>query len=294
MIPRMPEHRGQGEAVAAWVVWLVTTVLVVVTYARVDPSETYSVSRSGLPGGFGRALVHLNFPVSLAAIALVLVAMCALPRRAWWAAGPAIALCAMTPFLVDQSDLDARPLNALPAAGVAIAAGLAVAAARRARVAFQPRLPGDAVRVIAAVLTILVSLPWIWALAGFYFPGDLFMGEEPFPKPGGRIEAAVHYGGHHGLFGALLFVTALGTSRVRPDGRKLDVALLACTVALAAYGAINCVQDLWLEQISKRGWTDWSIPSAVLPDGGVMTWVTVVLALVALLLLLGERAILRR
>ena len=41
-------------------------------------------------------LIELNFPISLVAIALGLVALASLPRRAWWLGGPAIALCAVT------------------------------------------------------------------------------------------------------------------------------------------------------------------------------------------------------
>ena len=45
------------------------------------------------------------------------------------------------PFFVDQDDLDARRVNAVPALGVAIALGLTVWATRRASGAFAPRRP---------------------------------------------------------------------------------------------------------------------------------------------------------
>src|SRR5205085_2621557 len=80
---------------------------------RLDPAQLYHVSRHGLDGGLSRVLVALNFPIALVAIALVLVALDALPGRAWWVGGPAIALCAVTgwPGVVDQADLDARVVN---------------------------------------------------------------------------------------------------------------------------------------------------------------------------------------
>lgn len=285
---------GQGEALATWAVWGITTVVLLVTYARVPPDQTYNVSREGLAGGLSRTVTHLGYPVALAAIALVLVAAAALPRAAWWVAGPAIALCATVPFVVDQADLDARVVNAGPAIGVAAALALTVAAARRAGTAFQPALPGDSVRLVLVVLALALSLPWIAAHAGFHLPGDLLMGDEPFRTSKGRVEAAVHLGAHHGLYGALLLITALATSRVAPAGRWVRAALLACTAALAGYGSVNLVQDLWLEQVVKGGWAGWRIPSAVMPGVNAMTAVWLAVGVAALLLILRERAILRR
>ena len=131
---------GQGEALAVWAVWLLTLLAVVVTYARVDAAELYNVRGSGLGLGLSRAAVHTNWPFALVAIVLVLVAMRDLPRRAWWAAGVAIALCATMPAFVSQSHLNARWGNLVPAVGVALALGLAVVACRRAGSSFQPRL----------------------------------------------------------------------------------------------------------------------------------------------------------
>src|SRR5262249_49779572 len=135
---------------------------IVVTYARLEPSSLYHVSRDGLAGGLSRALVEANFPVALVAIALALVALDALPRRAWWLGGPAIALCAVVawPGVVDQGDLDARWVNAIPAAGVGLVAVLTVAASRRAGATFAARLPLDPVRLGLAAVALVVSVPW--------------------------------------------------------------------------------------------------------------------------------------
>ena len=289
----MKRRPGQGEALALWGLWGVTTIAVVVTYARIDPAELYNVSRDGIDGGLSRALVHVNYPIALVAIALVLAAMGALPRGAWWAAGPAIAACATMPLFVDQSDLDARWVNVVPAAGVAVALGLTAAAARRAGISFQARLPGDPVRLVVACVVLVLSLPWLSALLGFHLPGDVFMGDELFRQKDGTLEAAVHLGAHHGLYGSLLLLTALAVSRVLPAGRRLRGGLLACTAGLAGYGTINFAQDFWVEQLWKRGWVDWKMPSALLPGFNPITLVTVALAAVAWWLLARERAILR-
>jgi hypothetical protein len=270
-------------------VWAATTVLMLATYSWVDPGETYNVEREGVEGGLSRTLVHVNYPVALAAIAIALVAMGALPRRAWLLAGPAIALCALTAIAVDQSDLDARWRNVPPAVGVLVIAGLTAAATRRAGAGFSPALRGDPARVAIAVFVCLLSLPWITAAAGFHVPGDVFMGEELFRTEQGTLEAAVHLGAHHGGWGALLLLTGLLLSRVRPAGAALRGWLLAANAGLIAYGAVNAIQDFWLEQLWKRGSVDWKIPSAVLPGLDLMTGVWLALAVVAALVLRAER-----
>jgi hypothetical protein len=272
-----PERSSQGEALATWALWALVTLLVLATYSRVDPAETYNVSRDGVAGGLSRALTVVNFPIGLVAIALILVAMAALPRRVWWVAAPGVALCVTIPFFNEQADLDAHWGNAIPALGVAIAACLTVAATRRKGTAFAPRQPWDAARVVAAVVVLLVSLPWLTAELGFHFPGDVFMGEELGWEKDGTMIAAVHLGHHHGQDGSLLVLTALLLSRVVVSERRLR-AVVQCTLGLMlAYGAVNLVQDAWNEQLFKRGWTETSIPSAILPSPTPI-WLVVVAA----------------
>ena len=86
----------QGEALAVWALWGLVLLAILVTYSRLAPEETYNVSREGIVGGLSRIVVELNFPIALVAIAITLVALSALPSAAWWAGGPAIALCAVT------------------------------------------------------------------------------------------------------------------------------------------------------------------------------------------------------
>ncbi len=278
----------QGEAIAAWALWGLMAVAVLATCSWVDPAETYHVSREGLAGGLSRSVTLINFPIALVAIALTLVAAAALPRSAWWAAAPAIALCATIPWFVDQDDLDARWVNAIPALGVLIAAGLTVAATRRVGRALAPWRPWDRWRVALAAIVVLVSLPWITAELGFHFPGDFFMGEEPGLENDGSTIAAVHLGHHHGTDGALLVLTALLLSRIRVQGRALRIALFGYLGVMLAYGGVNFAQDAWNEQIVKRGWTDASIPSALLPGVKPIWAVVIGLAAIATIVLLRE------
>jgi hypothetical protein len=61
--------------------------------------------------------------------------------------------------------------------------------------------------------------------------------------------------------------------------------LLAWYLSLmVAYGVANAANDAWIEQIVKRGWTDWRIPSMLRP-GISIAWGLVVLAVVVLRIL---------
>lgn len=230
-------------------------------------SELYNVSGSGLEGGLSRALVLANFPLALVAIGTMLVALGVLERR-WWVMGaPAIVLCALVawPGVVDQDDLDARLVNALPALGVALALVLTIAATARAGASVRRHLPGDGPRAVVAAAVVLVSLPWLSADLGLHLPGGIFLTDEVVTL-GGESLAAVHLGHHHGLDGALLVVTGLLLSRVRTGDRRLQAAQVAYLAAMLAYGAVNLAQDAWLEQVVKRDWADWRIPDALRPD----------------------------
>jgi hypothetical protein len=229
-----------------------------VTYSRLPPEALYNVDEAGdLAGGLGRTLVLLNYPIALAAIALAAVA-----------GGPrllvclSIALCALIalPGVVDQGDLDARWINALPALGVLLALGLTVAAARRDGSSFVPRARGDRLRLVLGLILLVLALPWAAAEIGFHFPGDLFLGEEVPPVRDEGI-AAVHLGFHHGMGGVLLALTALLLSRVPAGGM-----LRAYLSLMLAYGLANALQDGWNEQLWKRGSVGWHAPSVIRPD----------------------------
>ncbi len=286
----MGQRAGQGDALATWSVWGLVAAATLATYSRLAPDDLYHVSRNGLSGGASRVLVLVKYPVALVAIALVLVALGGLPARSWWVGGPAIGLCAVVawPGVVDQSDLDARLVNAVPAGGVALALGLTVAAVARAGAGFAPRLPGDRARLVVGVIVVVVSMPWLAAEVGFFFPGDVLLGEELRAEGDGATLAAVHLGRHHGLDGALLVVSALLVSR-SPLAGRLGHALTAYAGLMLAYGAMNMTQDAWLEQVVKRGWTTTGIPTAIVPRAHWIWALILVLAIVSAALLGAER-----
>ena len=58
-----------------------------------------------------------------------------------------------------------------------------------------------------------------------------------------------------------------------------------------AYGIVNCVQDIWNEQLVKRGTIDGKIPSAILPS---LSWVWLLILVLAVLTALALRAESRR
>jgi len=283
-----PAPTTQGEALGAWGGWLALVAAVLVTYSWVPPDETYHVSREGIAGGLSRAVTVVNFPIALVAIALALIATCALPRSAWLATAPAIALCATVPFFNEQANLDAHWGNAAPAVGVLLALALTFAAARRTGRSFAASRPWDRGRVVTAIAVGLVSLPWAAAELGFHFPGDFFMGEELGTEKDGSLIAAVHLGHHHGTDGALLVLSVLLLSRIGILARRMRIAVFAVLGALLAYGGMNFVQDAWNEQIVKRGWTEQGIPSVILPAFEPIWLLIVALSVLATLALLHE------
>jgi hypothetical protein len=270
---------SQGEAAATWGLHLANVLAVLVVYSVVDPTETYAVSRSGLEGGLSRALVQLNFPIALAGIVLVLLALDALPGRAWLAGGPALALCAVVawPGVVDPDDLDARLVNVLPATGVVLALALTAAAGRRAGWRFAPARSGDRARIVAATILALVSLPWIAAAVGWHLPQGVFLTSELYAEPGEQLRAAVHLGQHHSTAGFLLALSALLLSRPSLVGDRIRAVYAACLCLMLAYGVGNVVNDLWHEQVVKRGWASWDVPEATQPELN-LTWAGVLVA----------------
>ena len=258
-----------------WALLLAATAVIVLTYSRVAPEDLYNVSHDGPAGGLGRALVFLNYPVSLAAISIACLAAERIGTRAAWAAAlSASVLCAVTAFpgVVDQHDLDAKPVNVLPALGVAIAFALTLLAPWE-RVG---RLPLDPLRLAIGVVVWLVALVWIAAALGFYFPGDFFLGEEIRRGGDGRLAPAVHLGEHEGLDAALLVTAGLVLTRYRPPFGVLSLLCLG-----VVYGLFVEWRDFWFEQVNKRDWTSWKPPSVLTPRFSLAWGLLVVLALLA-------------
>ncbi len=254
------------EVVVVWALLAVVAVEIAFTYSRIPARELYHVSGSGLEGGASRVLVYLNFPVALVALAILWVIYARLQRRLWPAAAVAAVLCAVVfwPGVVSQADLDAKPVNALPAIGVLLTLGLSVALARSGGVSRRGRRRGDTARIVAAAALLVLASPWVAADLGFFLNGvpvlgSIFHTAKPFPDlyP---FPPTVHHGHHHGMDGLLLVFTALLLSRLRPGA-----ALAAYLALMLCYGLGNIANDFWLEQVWKRGWVSWQIPDVLEP-----------------------------
>jgi hypothetical protein len=262
------------EVAVIWTLLAAMLVAVLVTYARLPARELYHVSGTGFLAGLGRAVVDVNFPGALVALAVLAVLWIRLPRRFRPAAWTAAVLCVVfaVPGVVRQSNLDARWINAIPAAGVA----LVVVLSFRADGPESPRhARGDWLRIaIVAVLTLLAA-PWIAAELGFYLDGVPVLGR--LFQTGKLVSFhnaphhAVHHGVHHGLQGLLFVVTALLLSRLpSPQAARAFLGVLL------AYGVANIANDDWLEQVVERGWSSHPIPS-VLGFGLNWLWLAVLL-----------------
>jgi hypothetical protein len=265
-----------------------------VTYSRLPASELYHVSGSGIEGGASRVVVFANFSTALAAIPVVAIAADRLSRR-WTTIGAVVAvlLCATVfwPGVVDQSDLDARPVDAIAAVGVVLALALTVIALRRLPSRrFAPPQQGDWLRSAVAIVAVLLALPWIAADLGFYLDGvpglrDLYQtGKLTWETPTlHHLFPTVHHGHHHGLDALLLLLTALVLSRVVPSvrARPLRVTLGIYLAVIVAYAIGNMANDAWDEQVVKRGWTDWRIPDVVQPKLSV-AWAVILAGAITL------------
>jgi hypothetical protein len=272
------------EVAAVWVLFLLDAAAMLVTYSRLPARELYHVSGSGLEGGSSRVLVDSNFPTALVAIAILLVLVDRLGRLRWTAV-VGIGLCAPVfwPGVVDEANLDARPVNVIAGLGVLVALGLSVLC-RFGGWSRGPR--GDELRVDVASVAVLVSLPWIFAELGFFLDGVPLLGwlfETGVYRARGA-EVAVHHGHHHGLDGLLLLLSALLLSRVVPSirARGLRLVLAAYLSLMTAYAIGNMANDFWTEQVWKRGWTNWQFPDLLQPAVSV-GWGLIILGAAMLL-----------
>jgi hypothetical protein len=285
------ERPSLVEAGVVWAFFGLMLTAVVATYSRIEPAQLYHVDDTGLHGGLGRALVAANFPIALVAAPLALLAALRLERRV--ALGVAVAasvLCwvVAVPGVVDQGDLDARTVNAVPAVGVAIALALTIVAVVRTGVGSPvPRLPGDPVRIVLAVALLLVGLPWLFAEVGAYIGhvpllGDVFLSNEARPTPDNPEHRVVHLGQHHGGHGVYLALSALLLSRVLPQlGGRWRSFLAFYFSLMFVYGVALVANDAWGEQVVARDWASWTIPS-VLEPAPTIAWGVLLLAALAL------------
>jgi hypothetical protein len=268
-----------GHLALVWVLLGMDALAIVATYARVSPAKLYHVHRDGLAGGLGRALVFADFPVAFIAIAVIGVAVLRLrrvPSRTGQRLIPALALvgtvlCAVAavPGVVEQDDLDAKAVNAVPALGVSIALGLSLAAMTACQVtAAMSWTRRDTIALALLTPATVVAIPWMLAEIGV-FAGDVpLLGRLVMSKEISGAEAlpAVHLGHHHGLDGWLFLISAIVLGRtLRPFGGTRAGLLRGYLSFMAVYGLANLVNDTWTEQVVKRGWSDWRMPSFLRP-----------------------------
>jgi hypothetical protein len=127
-------------------------------------------------------------------------------------------------------------------------------------------LRGDRVRIALAAAAVFFAAPLVAAELGFFLDGVPFLGwffetGRLASQPGDpTLHHAVHHGQHHGWQATMLILTALAFSRL-PRPRALDAYL----ALMLAYGVGNLVNDDWLEQVVKRGWTNHEMPSVLTP-----------------------------
>jgi hypothetical protein len=284
---------GLSEPIGVWSLFALVALAILVTYTRLPHEELYHTSGDGLEAGAGRALVFAGFPVALVAVPLAWIAVARLRTWPAVAAGAlATILCASVGFpgVIDQADLDARPVNALAGLGALLALALtAIALWRGGLGESQPFNVWDLARIGLAVVLVFAALPWIWAELGFYVDeapviGDPFIAEQVKPSLGGEPSLhAVHLGHHHGLDGILLALGALVLSRVpsRMPRRGEGTALAVYVALLLTYGLANALQDGWNEQLVKRGTSDFKLPSVIRPDLSA-AWLGILLGAVAI------------
>jgi hypothetical protein len=280
---------------AVWGLIGVVAVEVLVTYWRLPWYQLYHVTGSGPVGGASRALLFLNFPAGLVAIAVLLYLLDRLdgPVEYWLAvSGIVLSAAVVWPNVVNQGKLDARPVNAIAAAGVAIAVALTLRSFGGGSWKIR-HVAGDRVRIMIAVAVLLLALPWEAADLGFSLDpmpgiGSIFETAALRTQPGDPVfHPAVHHGHHHGMDGTLLVLVALILSRLLGaiKSRVLRGVFGGYLALMFSYGVGNIANDAWLEQVVKRGWTAWEVPDVTTPNA-TAAWGLILLAAACLWLLL--------
>ena len=163
--------------------------------------------------------------------------MLAVAPQPRWLATIAGLLCLVVavPGVVDQNNLDAKPVNAVVAAGVILALVLSL------RADVPAARPAGPARIALGLALALICVEWIAAALGLYLDGIplgwVFQTGRPITTEG-PVHPAVHHGIHHGWQGLLLILAVLLLTRL--PLRRGVVPLFAL---LVAYGLGNIVND---------------------------------------------------
>lgn len=300
MTPARLERTGIADALLVWAILAVVALEVLVTYTRTPVQELYHAHTGGIAEGAGRTLAFVGFPIGPAALAVLPVAVDrARPRHAVLAAtaATALAVAVLWPGALDEAGLDAAPARALAAVGVSLSLAMTLAAWHATGAGSLGREHGDIARIVTAALLFAVALPWMAADLGLSLDHvpvlrSVFLTDQLAAQPSRPgLHTAVHDGHHHGMDGILLAWTALLASRTLPHLRHAwaRTALTAYPALLLVYGIANAVQDAWTEQIVKRGWTSYEIPTLLVPTAHA-AWLYILAASLIIALLFAWSA----
>lgn len=299
---RIDPRERLWEAGLVWLLFGLAAIAVFATYWRLPPSQLWKVTSSGLDGGAGRAFVFVSFSAAVAAPPVLAIAVDRLDNRRAAVAGlVAFLLCATVaiPGVQTPNDLDAKWANLPAVAGVFLSVALTVWAMRRGRAEpARTSRAGDRARLVGGAVLLLAGAPYIAAELGFFLDGVpvlgwIFQTGAITPEPGtGQLHAAVHHGHHHGLDGFLLAVSVLLLSRLTGTIRRrwLRTATAAYLSLMLVYALTNMANDLWTEQVVKRGWTAWEIPDVLQPSASAAWAAMLAVAAVFYLVLFRPRA----
>ena len=290
-VGRSRRRTGIADALLVWAIFAFVALEILVTYTRTPVHELYQVRFGGIAAGAGRTLAFVGFPLGLAALAVLPIAIDRAHRRHVLLAGLAAAVLAIAilwPGALDEAGLDATPARALAAAGVALSFGLTLAAWHATGAGTLGRERGDGARLLAGFLLAVIALPWMAADLGLSLdrvPGlnSIYLTDRLASQPSRPgLYPAVHDGHHHGMDGVLLAWTALLLTRALPHlrHRANRLALAISSGFLLVYGVANAVQDAWTEQIVKRQWTPYELPNVLIPTAHV-AWLVIVLCTAA-------------
>jgi hypothetical protein len=290
---------GLGEVGWGWLIYLAILPPVLITYTRLPPLSTYHFNATGfVGGGLSRIVTETNYPIAMAAIPLAAISFARLGgRRVGAVTVAAVVLClvAFVPGVNSVADLTARWINAPAVVGCGLALGVSAAAVRVCGGTLAVRRAGwDRLRLVLGAAVAVWSIPWLFAVLGTYVSdapllGHIFRAHQP--TPGDPVLASVHLGLHEGLAGtqmvlaALLLSRTLRTIRRRPWLRASTSAYLGL---LFSYGGIVSLNDVWNEQLVKRGTVDFQLPYLLTPSLG-WGWAMLLLSAAAVHLLWFRR-----
>jgi len=266
VLPRR-QRIGAGELVTIGLGYAVVAASIAVTESRLAASGR---AAPVWPVGHRSVMRFLGHPwlPAMAPLAGISVARLHDARAPYGVSALAGGTSAWSLAMLTTGISPVQPIDRLAAVLVGSGTGVIVSAARRFGVDFAPYpLPGDAFRLVLGGVVVTGAMPWILADLGVYagdIPGlrTVFLSRDSPLDPG---FAAVHLGHHHGMDGTLLTLTALLASRqlfALPAGLPREMLSLA-TSSLLIYGLSRWGEDLWNEQVVKRGWTQRKLPIVV-------------------------------